>query len=177
MPRSQKPEHKKTHHKTATTASVPSMEIEYTEPENVHFPCVECKGPLPVKHLEDGKVIKRWDDNVCGACWAAGDILDHPEKYRFTDEIRYFIEQLELDDLRMLFFHQESTPWADLISDLYVIMHNHSRLETAPLVSMDGAERDPILLFDQLRQLLAPIKCHKFYLAMQLHRKTTNYKA
>ncbi len=145
---------------------------EYTEPEKIHFPCQECKGPLPIKQLPNGDVVKRWDDNVCGACWAADDIIKQPEKYQFTRELQHFLELLTRDDLRTLFFHEDSTMWGDLVSDLYRVMNNWDQVSDT-IRPVDGVEQDPLQLFKQLRSFLAPIKCHKFYLAMQLHRKLT----
>jgi hypothetical protein len=128
----------------------------------VVFNCDSCQSPLPTKRLSNGKVVKRWEDDVCGDCWAADNIAKCPGKYpNFRPQMVELMEQLRPIELSLIVSRDApSTPFCDLVSDLHRV----------------DCDRDWIELITDFNDFLEDVKANNLRLAERLHQRlVTNH--
>jgi len=153
-------------------------DVRYTGPEPsemddqpILFPCLQCKGRLPTK-IENGQIVKRYPDDTCAHCWAANDIISHPEKYGFTRQLQLFLSYLEPDDIPLLLEHPEHTLTADLYTYLVRIPRDPNFKTTDyGEIPEDTFFEDPVKDRDDLVAFLDPIKAYNLPLLVRLHKR------
>jgi len=121
------------------------------------FPCIQCKGRLPIK-LVDGQPVKRYEDDTCAHCWVANDIIKKPEKYGFSANLKRLLEYLDYNEVQIIMEYTCHTLYADIMTDLY---HR---------CNFD----DPVADRDNLVRFLDPIKAYNLPLAVRLHKLVNN---